>query len=528
MQHIIFRIVCIVVFITGSVLAKAQNKDSVIIMKVERDSFKNYKVYPQKIKKDTVNRKYARQYCDTAFRKKNFVRLDSMNRIFLKRKSIQLDSLKRMKVNLKYRDSTFRKMNAYARLDSIHTKMKVNLKYRDSGYRKMMAYQKMDSLQLQLHLQNIKMDSVKLKLHLQNLKLHLQHLKADSVMRANMKVREITMEIPFDKNSSTVYIDNIRRKATIKTISGNKVKVQATVYYEGEMKLTDAELFQKLNLQLKQNEDGIVIQASEKEMTRIGVSRTTMSGNLFTPPGDAPRIKDNKKIEIVIYMPANAKLNIESNYSDVAIENNIKYINARMNNADLTMLNADKAVIVSRYAAVRVGNIKDADLDLSNCTLVSKDIDHLKIISRNSKASFDNANTMVLQSTSDQYHITQVSAMEGNKNFGKMSITNLKNNMTLTGSNADLKIDNIDLKADLVKIDNKYADVQLPVYNLKAYTVNFSGKNSKVFTAFEKMPLADSMNNNFRMNFSAIVGDVSSSHTKFQINCNSCNVDFKN
>ncbi len=528
MQHFIFRIVSIVVFITGSVLAKAQNKDSVIIMKIERDSFKNYKVYPQKIKKDTVNRKYARQYCDTAFRKKNFVRLDSMNRIYLKRKNIQLDSLKRMKVNLKYRDSTFRKMSANMRLDSLK-KMKVNLKYRDSVYRKMMMYQKMDSVQLQLHLQNIKTDSVKLKLHLQNLKIHLQHLKTDSAMRENMKAREITMEMPFDKNSSTVYIDNIRRKATVKTISGNKVKVQATIYYEGEMKLTDAELFQKLNLQLKQNEDGVVIQASEKEMTGIGMSRTTMSGNLFTPPGDVLHIKNNNKTEIVIYIPANAKLNIESNNSDVAIENNIKYINARMNNADLTMLNADKAVIVSRYAAVRVGNIKDADLDLSNCTLVSKDIDHLKIISRNSKASFDNANTMVLQSTSDQYHIAQVNEMEGNKNFGKMSITNLKNNITLTGSNADLKIDNIDLKADLVKIDNKYADVQLPVYNLKAYTVNFNGKNSKVFTAFEKVPMIDSMNNNFRMNnFSATVGDVSSSHTKFQINCNSCNVDFKN
>lgn len=529
MQHIIFRIVSIVVFITGSVLAKAQNKDSVIIMKIEKDSLKNYKIYPQKIKKETVNRKYDRQYCDTAFRKKNFVRMDSTNRIYLKRKSVRLDSLKRMNVSLKYRDSTFRNAKAYVRLDSMHTRL--NLKYRDSGYRKMIAFQQMDTMKLQLHLKNLKMDSVKLKMHLQNLKIHLQNLKTDSAIQLKMRTREITMEIPFDKNS-TVYVDNVGRKATIKTTGGNKVKIQATVYYEGEVKLTDAEWFQKLNLELKRSDNGITIQAIERE----GNGKSQGGARLFdrkqaapfTSSTDGLHIKENKKKALVIYIPNNAKLDIESRYSDVAIENNMKYIKAEISNASLSMLNADKAVIVSSYAKVTIGNIKDADLDLTNCTLVSKDIDHLRINSRNSKVRFDNANQMVLNSTSDQYQIAQVYGLEGNKDFGKMNITNLKNNITLTGSSSDLKIDNIDLKADLVKIDNKYADVQLPVFNLKAYTVNFNGRNSKVFTAFEKVPMSDSVNSNFRMNFSATVGDVSSSHTKFQINCNSCNVDFKN
>lgn len=109
-----------------------------------------------------------------------------------------------------------------------------------------------------------------------------------------------------------------------------------------------------------------------------------------------------------------------------------------------------------------------------------------------------------------------------------MNITRLKNNITLTGSSADVNISTIDMKADLIKIDNKYADVRLPVYNLKAYTVNFDGKNSKVFTAFQKIKIPGDSLNGPRSNFTATVGDVDGSHTKFLINCSNCNVDFKN
>ncbi len=517
MQHIIFRCVSIIVFVAGSLFAKAQKSDSTIVLKVQQDSFKQYKVYAQSIKMDSVSRKIYKKNRELFTRKQN----DSLFRK-MKAVNVCMDS---MKIRL-------RKMDTHVRLDSLNKirmrknirfdSLRVNMKFkRDSAFRKSMAYQRMDSMKLKTYMQNLKMDSVKLKIHLQNLKIHLQNLKVDS-MRVKMKERVITMEMPFTKDA-TVFIDNIGRKAIIRTTSSNKVKMQTTVSYDGDVKLNDAEWFAKMNLGFEQKEGGISIEPIERQ----AAERRNNTKLFEKKVSDDLNIRDNKKKALIVYVPVNAKLDIESKYADVAIENNIKYLKAEINNASLSMLNADKVVIESRSGGIKAGNIKDADLDLTNCTLISRDIDKLKINSRNSKASFENINQVVLKSTGDQYQITQAYGIEGNKNFGKMDIAKLKNNITLTGSSADVNISAIDKKAELIKIDNKYADVRLPVYNLKAYTVSFDGKNSKVFTAFQKVKTSDSLKS-ASMGFSATVGDVQGSHTKFQINCSNCNVDFNN
>ena len=487
----------------GSVLVKAQTKDTITIIKKAPGVPKQ-----PKEPKAAVS---AKGCDDTLFRKmKVNVRMDSVKL-----------RMRKMDVHIRYDSLSKIRLRQSLRFDSLRVNMK--LKMRDSGYKKMIAYQRMDSIKFKTHLQNFKMDSVKLKMHLKELKMQLKSLKSDS-MRAKMRSREITMELPFVKDA-TMYIENIGRRAVIRTTNNNKVKVQTTVYYDGDVNITDAEWFAKLNLELRSKDGGVQLQSiDEKDNGRLFQKKTT---SLFSASDDL-NIKENKKKAIIIYIPVNATLDIESKYGNVAIENNIKYLKADISNASLVMLNADKAVIKSRSTAIKAGNIKDADLDLTNCTLVSKDINKLKIDSRNSKVSFENTNQMVLKSTSDQYQITEVYGMEGNKNFGKMNIARLKNNITLTGSSADLNITSIDRKADLIKIDNKYADVRLPVYNLKAYTVNFDGKNSKVFTAFQKNKMAGDSLKGLRSSFTATVGDVGGSHTKFQINCNSCNVDFNN
>lgn len=513
MQHIIFRVVSIIVFMVSGFLANAQRNDSTIIYKIEHDSLKQYKVYAQAIKRDSVSRKLYKKNQEQFNKKCD----DSLLRKL--KVNVRMDS---MKIRL-------RKMDTHVRLDSLNKiqlrknvrfdSLRVNMKFKRDSARKMIAYQRMDSMKV--YQQRLKMDSVKLKMHLKELKIQLKNLKVDS-MRVKMKERVITMEMPFTKDA-TVYIDNIGRKAIVRTTNNNKVKVQTTVSYNGDIAISDAEWFAKINLGMKQKEGNISIEQQERE-----AAERRNNAKLFEKKvSDDLNIKDNKKKAIVIYIPASAKLDIESKYADVAIESNIKYLKAEISNASLSMLNADKAIIESRSGGIKVGNIKDAEIDLTNCTLVSKDIDKLKIVSRNSKVSFENANQVVLKSTGDQYQIAQAYGIEGNKNFGKMDIARLKNKIALTGSSADVNISAIDKKAELIKIDNKYADVRLPVYNLKAYTVNFDGKNSKVFTAFQKVKTSDSLKS-ASMSFSATVGDVQGSHTKFQINCSNCNVDFNN
>jgi hypothetical protein len=113
----------------------------------------------------------------------------------------------------------------------------------------------------------------------------------------------------------------------------------------------------------------------------------------------------------------------------------------------------------------------------------------------------------------------------------------------------------------MIKISNKYGDVRLPVKNLKNYFVDFTGYYSTVFTPFAKTVVKEDEKKQtevkdekesseaemlemarageyFRSSstltgevapkrFTGTVGDVNGKHTKFQLTCHSCTVDFK-
>lgn len=67
-----------------------------------------------------------------------------------------------------------------------------------------------------------------------------------------------------------------------------------------------------------------------------------------------------------------------------------------------------------------------------------------------------------------------------------MRITRLSSSFELDGTNADIKIRNIDAGASLVRIDNKYADIRLPLKQVKNFNIRFNGAFSSVYGNFEK------------------------------------------
>jgi hypothetical protein len=183
----------------------------------------------------------------------------------------------------------------------------------------------------------------------------------------------------------------------------------------------------------------------------------------------------------------------------------------------------------------------------------------------------DKIGTLKLQSTSDDYDLDEVKILTGTKTYGKLRVDILTGNFDLKGSSADVKIRNINPSVSAITLDNKYADVQLPVGNLKNYEVTFTGNYSSVFAPFERRdttiskaattttqdiqrlsgvtvvttgngttsygsasaPLATineiNISNSRRtgQSFTAAVGDTKGTHTIFKVVCNSCNVDFK-
>jgi hypothetical protein len=54
-----------------------------------------------------------------------------------------------------------------------------------------------------------------------------------------------------------------------------------------------------------------------------------------------------------------------------------------------------------------------------------------------------------------------------------------------------VKVRNIAASLESIKINNKYADIRLPMRNVKSYSVAYVGAYSTVYAGFEKKPMEE-------------------------------------
>ncbi|MCW3086947.1 MAG: hypothetical protein JWQ78_333, partial [Sediminibacterium sp.] len=69
-------------------------------------------------------------------------------------------------------------------------------------------------------------------------------------------------------------------------------------------------------------------------------------------------------------------------------------------------------------------------------------------------------------------------------------ITKLISSLEVDGTNADVRVRNVSPTVSLIKLDDKYADVRIPLRNTKNYSLDFTGSYSSVYGNFEKKPVA--------------------------------------
>ncbi|MFX8542990.1 hypothetical protein ABTM06_19990, partial [Acinetobacter baumannii] len=86
--------------------------------------------------------------------------------------------------------------------------------------------------------------------------------------------------------------------------------------------------------------------------------------------------------------------------------------------------------------------------------------DDLDLDTKYSSVDIDVVKKLNFRSTNDEYELEEVATAEGSKNYGNLRITKLTGSLDLTGTNADLKIRNIEANVSSIKIDNKYADLR--------------------------------------------------------------------
>lgn len=317
----------------------------------------------------------------------------------------------------------------------------------------------------------------------------------------DIKSKEVSKEIAVSKTSE-IYIENSSRAIVIKTWDQPKVKVTTTIYYDGETKLTDDEWLEKVNLSLKTLGSSVKIKSGTVSANGTLLSYTTpgivynngsVGGGVAVFNGSGQNIgtKANLKRIVTVTVPAGSKLDIESKYSDVTLPAGIGDVNVDITNGNLEAENLGKLSLRSKYSNANIGDVRTAEIEFSNGRFSARNIDDLDIESKSSTIEMAAAKKMIMRSTSDEYELEEAGEVSGRKAYGNLRITKLNGSLEVDGMNADMKIRKVGPALTLIKIDDKYADIRIPLRETKSYSVDFTGRYSSVYGNFEKKELKE-------------------------------------
>ncbi|MDO8996451.1 MAG: hypothetical protein Q7U77_07470 [Sediminibacterium sp.] len=375
----------------------------------------------------------------------------------------------------------------------------------------------------------------------------------------DVKAKEVSQEISTSK-SPEIYLDNTSRNIQIKIWDQSKVKVVTTVYFEGEGKLSDEEWFEKMNLSLKSMGTAVRIKSGN-----ISGGSYTINGNtfgwsgstgvaVFNDKGESVGSKSNTKRMVTIYVPAASKLDIDSKYADVQLLGNYGSATIDLTNGNLEAENFSKLYLRSKYSNATIEDAAIAEIEFMNGRFSAKEIGEADLDTKYATIDIASVKKAVFRSTNDEYEIEDANELRGRKNYGNFRITKLNGSLEMDGTNADIKIRNVGSTLDLIKIDNKYADIRIPLKAIKNYSIKYSGAYSTVYGNFEKEPLIEeqtkpllkeketdalakqlieinrsitryAQSGDAESRFSAKVGDGKG--LKIDMNCQNCTVDFK-
>lgn len=363
------------------------------------------------------------------------------------------------------------------------------------------------------------------------------------------KLIEVSDEFPCDA-TATIFIGNIIRRVTVLTTHENKVRLVTTVAYEGKSGYTNKEWLEKLELKVSGTAGNVNVKCGNMQPMdnwdpmpplsspipfstspaaphrRPDLPQKLRTNNSLTPNGTVVfdsqghwlYKKGNIRRNIFVYVPVGSKLDIDSRYAEIILDSNIKEVDARISNGSMTMKDADRLFLNNLYGSVYAANIGQAEVRLNHGWFHAKDISTFEINSKVSTVELGALGRIKMTSNDDQYEIEEAGVINGGKNYGSIRVSTLRISLDLTGVNADIKVHNIEPSVSVVKIDGRYADLRLPVDNLKDYTVHFEGKGTNLYTPFERVHATDS-------SFNVTVGN-GKKHS-FLLKCSNCTVDMK-
>ena len=345
--------------------------------------------------------------------------------------------------------------------------------------------------------------------------------------------KEISVEIAVSKMID-VSIENNNRTIEIKTWDEPKVKISTTVFFDGNMsKLSSENWFDKLNIKTRLLGNNIRIKTDALNTGNYSSSNGSSSSSsqdvqeVYSVDGQYIKSEPAKRKVVTIYVPKDNKLNIESKYADVVVSSYLKKLNADITNGSLELDNVNTLILRSKYSNISIGEVQAGEIDFINGKLSIGTLGDVELDTKYSTIEIANTRKLTFKSTNDDYDLEEVTAIEGSKNYGSMRIVKLNESIQIDGTNADVKIKKISGDVKSIWFDNKYADLKLPLKEVKGFYLNYEGTYSTINKGFfiaenddSKISTGDAQNSKYSVS-------IGNGGTKINIKCQNCTVDFK-
>lgn len=357
-------------------------------------------------------------------------------------------------------------------------------------------------------------------------KLMDQEKYFDQLKKSNGEVygqKELSVEAKIERLIKVV-INNTSRNIEIKTWDEPKVKIFANIYFDGkETNLGNEFWLEKLKVKTRLwgnkyliNIDGLPNEKNDKINNEESIEIYSIDGEVIK------KEKINKR-QLIIYVPKNNKVEIESKYSDVIVSNYINEIKVNITNGNYEMQEAKVANIDSKYANVNISKIDSVNITFINGDLTIENANCFVAETKYSNILLGNINYLTHSSTNDEVEIEQVKQITTTKNYGNLNIKNISEGISVEGINAPIQIENIQSTVKFISIDNKYANIKLPVNNCKNFTFNYKGTYSTIqnnFTNSKTIKTEGDNNDEFKASLGR--GEV-----PIGIKCINCSIDMR-
>jgi len=353
--------------------------------------------------------------------------------------------------------------------------------------------------------------------------------------RNRLVEKQISVEIPVT-HLTNIIIENNNRPIEVKTWSESKVKISvASSVFQGSN--NSFQSLDAMNVYPKLLGNSLIIKANAINNASANSSKDAAIGeNNWTFENDI-----SIKKTVTIYLPRENKLSIESKYADVSVTDYLKRLNVDITNGSLELGKINSLKLRSKYANVSINEVQNGEIDFINGKLSIQNLGEVDLDTKYSTVEIGNAKKINFKSTNDEYELEDIAILEGSKNYGNLRISKLTESIQLDGTNADIKIKYIGSQTKSIWIDNKYADLRIPLKNIKNFDFSYDGTYSTIYKNFAVY--ANTINGSNNSNISSLedskitTGDLQNSKfkanvgtgkdAKIEIKCQNCTVDLK-